>query len=145
MVTNWPLLKSRVSTIADQFGPAALDLTLADVLPDWAPQTPFAPTDDADTARQRLAGGKAAPVVSNGRVVGVLANSTRGGIGSSSVTGLYGPRFAVFADQKANANPPTRTCPTCGRIIDFYKMRRVTGGFERRCPFCDCLIPREQP
>ena len=78
-----------------------------------------------------------------GSVVGILARTTRA-IGSSSLGSMYGPRFALFGDQapaKGTPAAPARTCPHCGKTIDFFKPKRVNGVIERHCPNCDWVFP----
>lgn len=144
MVTNWRTLKSRLSALADRYGAAALSLTLADAELDWVPQAALAPSGDTDQALSRMSRGDALPVVENNRVVGVLVKASRS-IDSSALSSMYGPRFALFADQKPNTAVVTRTCPNCGRVIDFYRPERVGDGVEPHCPFCDFRIVEIQP
>lgn len=142
-VTTLPAVKQALATLADGFGPASLDLTLSDVGALWHPQTALDPSDDEDTALSNLRPGAAVPVVERGSVVGILARTTRA-IGSSSLGSMYGPRFALFGDQapaKGTPAAPARTCPHCGKTIDFFKPKRVNGVIERHCPNCDWVFP----
>lgn len=146
-VTTLPLVKRTLSAYADNFGNATLDLTLADVNELWHPQVPLAPDGDEDAALGAFHPGEALPVIERGNLVGILTRPTRA-IGSSGLSSLYGPRFALFGDEASHAGtpaPPTRSCPNCGKTIEFFKPKRANGNIERHCPFCDWLFPAEQP
>ncbi len=145
-VTTLPAVKQALTTLADGFGPATLDLTLSDVGALWHPQTALDPGADEDAALRSLRPGDAVPVVEQGAVVGILARTTRA-IGSSSLGSMYGPRFALFGDQapgKGAPAAPARTCPHCGKPINFFKPKRVNGVVERHCPNCDWLFTGDE-
>lgn len=141
---NWRTLKERISALANEFGEAALDMQLADIEGIWAPQAPRTPDEDEVRALSQLRPGEVVAVVEGDRMVGVLANPKRA-IGSSDLATLYGPRYAVFADQRTPTVVASRTCPNCRRGIDFYRPKRAGGKIERHCPHCDFLIPVAQP
>ncbi len=139
--TTLPSLKSRLSALADDFGSAALGMNLAQVEDLWDPRPTISPDGDEREAFKRLGPNDFVLVVEHGVVLGILANSARA-VGSSALTGLYGQRFALFESEKPKSKPSRRTCPNCGKAIEFYKPKRVGEKIERYCPHCDFLIQK---
>ncbi len=145
-VTTLPLMKGKLAAIADDYGSAALGMCLGDVDGLWAPRAGIAPDADDEAEMRKLSPGESAPVVENGVLLGILARPNRG-VGSSGLGSMYGPRFALFGSEKLRADnpPPARSCPHCGKSIEFYAPRRVGNVVERHCPQCDLLVAENQP